>query len=203
MKKILCFGDSNVYGFNPNNGKRFPDNIRWASILKNLCKPNYKIIEAGCNNRTCFKNNPVGIEQTGYKVLPNLLNTDLYGIILSLGINDLQFQYNTTENEIKNGINNIINLVKNNCPNAKIIILGPSEISNCIKQSFFQAMFDDSSIELSKKIGEIYKNIANENNCIFIYLNDIATVSKIDGLHYDENEHYKIANYLYNVIKQL
>ena len=36
MKKILCYGDSNTFGFNPENGKRFDNLTRWSGILKHL-----------------------------------------------------------------------------------------------------------------------------------------------------------------------
>jgi hypothetical protein len=29
MKKVLCYGDSNTYGFDAENGARFPDSVRW------------------------------------------------------------------------------------------------------------------------------------------------------------------------------
>lgn len=34
MKKILCYGDSNTFGYNPANGLRFDENNRWSGILK-------------------------------------------------------------------------------------------------------------------------------------------------------------------------
>ena len=33
MKQIICFGDSNTYGYIPGTGKRYPWGIRWTSIL--------------------------------------------------------------------------------------------------------------------------------------------------------------------------
>ena len=90
MKNILCFGDSNTFGFNPENGKRFDKSSRWTGILQTLCQNNYHIIEAGCNNRTAFSDNSAGKMFTGYKILPELLNENLDTIILAIGINDLQ-----------------------------------------------------------------------------------------------------------------
>ena len=201
MKKILCFGDSNVYGFNPKNGQRYSKDCRWSGILQSSCKNKYDIIEAGCNNRTCFKDNPAGIEQTGYKILPTILSeTKPNSIILALGINDLQFQYNTTPTEIELGLTNIIKTTQKICPNAKIIILSPSNIKKCILQSFFSAMFDQTSIELSKQMSKIYKNVADTQNCLFLDLNKIATTSDIDGLHYTIDEHKKIAQKVFEFI---
>lgn len=70
MKKILCFGDSNTYGFIPQSGLRYDINTRWTGILQTLCNNEFEITEAGCNNRTAFIDNPAGINQTGYKILP-------------------------------------------------------------------------------------------------------------------------------------
>ena len=193
MKKILCFGDSNTFGYNPNNGSRYNENSRWTGILKNLCKNNYEIIEAGCNNRTAFSNNPDGIQFTGYKVLPEYLKEIYDTIILAIGINDLQKFYNPTLEEFETGIENIIKKIRENNPNCDIIILSPSYITENILNSNFRFMFNETSIEKSKQITPIYEKIANEYNCKFLDLNKIVTTSKIDGLHYDIEEHKKIS----------
>ncbi len=193
MKKILCFGDSNTFGYNPNNGSRYNENSRWTGILKNLCKNNYEIIEAGCNNRTAFSNNPNGIQFTGYKVLPEYLKEIYDTIIFAIGINDLQKFYNPTLEEFETGIENLIKKIRESLPNCNIIILSPSHITENILNSNFRFMFNQTSIEKSKQITSIYKKIANEYNCKFLDLNKIVTTSKIDGLHYDIEEHKKIA----------
>lgn len=193
MKKILCFGDSNTFGYNPNNGSRYNENSRWTGILKNLCKNNYEIIEAGCNNRTAFSNNPNGIQFTGYKVLPEYLKEIYDTIIFAIGINDLQKFYNPTLEEFETGIENLIKKIRESLPNCNIIILSPSHITENILNSNFRFMFNQTSIEKSKQITPIYEKIANEYNCKFLDLNKIVIPSKIDGLHYDIEEHKKIA----------
>ncbi len=193
MKKILCFGDSNTFGYNPNNGSRYNENSRWTGILKNLCKNNYEIIEAGCNNRTAFSNNPNGIQFTGYKVLPEYLKEIYDTIIFAIGINDLQKFYNPTLEEFETGIENLIKKIRESLPNCNIIILSPSHITENILNSNFRFMFNQTSIEKSKQITPIYEKIANEYNCKFLDLNKIVIPSEIDGLHYEVEEHKKIA----------
>lgn len=193
MKKILCFGDSNTFGYNPNNGSRYNENSRWTGILKNLCKNNYEIIEAGCNNRTAFSNNPNGIQFTGYKVLPEYLKQIYDTIIFAIGINDLQKFYNPTLEEFETGIENLIKKIRESLPNCNIIILSPSHITENILNSNFRFMFNQTSIEKSKQITPIYEKIANEYNCKFLDLNKIVAPSEIDGLHYEVEEHKKIA----------
>lgn len=193
MKKILCFGDSNTFGYNPHNGSRYNEDSRWTGILKSLCKGKFEIIEAGCNNRTAFSNNPDGIQFTGYKVLPEYLKQIYDTIIFAIGINDLQKFYNPSLEEFETGIENLIKKIKEYLPDSNIIILSPSHITENILNSNFRFMFNEKSIEKSKQITPIYKKIANKYNCKFLDLNKIVAPSKIDGLHYEIEEHKKIA----------
>ena len=197
MKKVLCFGDSNVYGFIPASGKRYDTNTRWSGILQELCKDNFTIIEAGCNNRTAFSDNPAGIMETGYKILPSYLEKDLYCTILAIGINDLQKRYSVKENEFKSGMQKLIRIVKDLAPESKIILISPPVITKHILSSFFSTMFDEISIKKSKELGRIYKSLADENGCEFIDLEQVTKPSELDGLHFTPDGHKKIAQAVY------
>ena len=200
MKKILCFGDSNTYGFIPSSGKRYDENSRWSGILKKLLREEYEIIEAGCNNRTAFCDNPAGVNETGYKVLPSLLTPDIDCVILAVGINDLQYLYNISMKDYESGLENLIGIVRTKLPRAKIILLSPSVITEDILNSYFAAMFDETSIEKSKQLSAIYERAARKENCKLLDLKKIASPSKTDGLHYEKIEHIKIANAIFDLI---
>ena len=34
MKKILCYGDSNTFGYNPYDASRYNEHTRWTAILQ-------------------------------------------------------------------------------------------------------------------------------------------------------------------------
>ena len=201
MKKILCFGDSNTFGFNPKNFQRYTIKERWSGILKTELS-NYTIIEKGCNNRCGFNNNE-NSELCGYKSLKDELKNDIDVVILQIGINDTQIQYQTNEETIENGLKRLINIIKATNNKAEIIILCPSVINENILNSYFKILFNKESIKLSKKISGIYKKVCAETNCHCIDLNDISTISSIDGLHYDIENHQKIANYLMVYLKKI
>ena len=59
MKTILCYGDSNTYGYNPSNGFRYPEGIRWTCRLAKLLGEEYRVIEEGCNGRTTVYDDPI------------------------------------------------------------------------------------------------------------------------------------------------
>lgn len=57
MQQVLCFGDSNTWGYNPENGERFPWGIRWTSILQQkLADKEIRIIEeASVEEQQCSR----------------------------------------------------------------------------------------------------------------------------------------------------
>ncbi len=195
MKKILCFGDSNTWGYIPKTAQRYDKNTRWTKILQYLLGSNFKIVEAGCCNRTCFMDNPDGIEQTGCKILPRYLNEAFDIIILALGINDIQTVFNPSLNDIKTGIEQLINTARKLSPESKIIVISPARLSNAVKT--FKRQFDDDSIEKSKHFASVYEQTAKENNCFFFDWDKIVSVSELDGLHFSKDSHKKIAYALY------
>lgn len=201
MKKVLCFGDSNVYGYNPQDGSRYDKNTRWTGVLQSLCGADYEIIEAGCNNRTAFSQNPYGIELTGYKILPSYLKEDLDFVILGIGINDLQKAYNPSTEEFKTGMASLIRIVQKFSPSAKIVLLAPSELKESILKGYFGVLFDRFSIDKSKGLCAVYKALSEEFECGFLDLGEIAEVSDIDGLHYTAAEHKKIAAAVFSLLK--
>lgn len=205
MKKILCFGDSNTFGFNLQSGKRYDKNTRWTGTLQTLCKDKFKITEAGCNNRTAFMDNPAGVEQTGYKILPEYLKHEKFDIIiLAIGINDLQIFFAPTSEEFKKGLEKLIKITKEFSPNSEIILVCPSKLnSEGIKNGIFRYQFDNISVEKSFKLPQIYKSLADKYKCNFIDLNDITEVSALDGLHYLPQSHKKIAESLYYKLNEL
>lgn len=51
MKRILAFGDSNTWGFNPEKFGRYSEDIRWTGLLqKALGKDSLIIEEDPCLN---------------------------------------------------------------------------------------------------------------------------------------------------------
>lgn len=204
MKKVLCFGDSNTYGFVPGKCTRYDKNTRWTGVLQALCGSDFSIIEGGCNNRTAFVDNPAGAEQTGYKILPEYFTKDYFDIVvLAIGINDLQLFFRPTLEEFEQGIEKLIKITKDLSPNAKIILVCPSKLDLAgIKSGVFSFQFDEISVEKSYHLPQIYKKLAEKYACELVDLNEIVKVSPLDGLHFSAESHKTIAENLYKNLKQ-
>lgn len=203
MKKIICYGDSNTFGFNPKDGSRFDENTRWTAILQKNTETEYEVINEGVCDRTGFVSNPKGFLFSAQKHFPKLIlkSEDIDLLIIWLGTNDLQFQYNISVGAIEKGLENLIKLAQ---PKAKnIIIIPPVVLSEKVLEGFFNFQFDQTSIIKSRKIGRIYRQITNAYHCNYFDINKSTKPSDLDGLHYDKNSHKIIADKLTEFIKQM
>lgn len=53
-KRILCFGDSNTWGYDGQTGLRFAEDVRWTGVLQSLLGPEYTVLEEGQNGGRPF-----------------------------------------------------------------------------------------------------------------------------------------------------
>lgn len=90
MKRIICYGDSNTYGLNPETNLRYPREKRWTGILQNILGNEYLVVEEGLNGRTTVLSEP-GLEyRNGYPYLEPCLQSHIpvdY-LVFMLGTND-------------------------------------------------------------------------------------------------------------------
>lgn len=195
MKKILCFGDSNTYGFIPQTCKRYAKDERWSGILSDLLGSDYEILEEGMNNRTGFFKNPESVKHCGAEYLPIYLQNhrDIDICILQLGTNDVQFFYDYTEEAVRKGLQSLINSVREANSATKIIITAPVKIQANIMNGIFSMYFNLESVERIAQTFGVYKEIAYKNKCYYLDFNEAVKPSELDGLHYSKESHKIIA----------
>ena len=203
MKKILCYGDSNTYGFIPGTAGRYNKHERWSGILSEILS-DFEIVEEGMNNRNGFFINPENEKLCGGKYLPVCLqkhkNIDI--CILALGTNDAQFFYNLNRENAKKGLQHLIDCILLANKDTKIIIIPPVKISTSILESYFAIQFNQTSIERIKEVFPIFEEIAKENNCLYFDFNEFVKPSELDGLHYNATSHKVIAEKLGKFIQE-
>ena len=202
MKKILCYGDSNTFGYIPKTQKRYDINSRWSGILKTHFANTFEIIEDGVCDRNAFVSHKNGTLLSSQKYFPALMtkfDTIEYSI-LAVGTNDLQTQYDIDLETIEKGLEFLVKTASEKSKN--IIVLSPVALTEKVKQGYFSYQFDDSSIAKVEKVLNIYKNHASILKYQYLDVNKITAPSDYDGLHYDRDAHQKIANALINIIEK-
>ncbi len=66
MIRIVCFGDSNTWGFRPDQPfQRYADDVRWTGVLQRELGDSFTVIEEGLNGRTTIWDDPFGEYRNG------------------------------------------------------------------------------------------------------------------------------------------
>lgn len=205
MKKLLCFGDSNTYGYRYYDRGRFDENTRWTGILSKMLEEyDIQVIEQGLNSRTTvfdYKDKP---DKNGSKSLPHILKENYpidYAIVM-LGTNDCKTEFNATVNEIINGLDVIIGQIRLFDSRTKIILVCPVYINKTVLSHNFSTSFDEKSIPKSIELEEKIRQLAEKNDCIFLSAAKIADTSETDGIHLDEKGHKALAKAFFECIKK-
>ena len=216
MINILCFGDSNTYGYcHTAPDLRYSEEKRWVNILSVMLGNGFSVTEEGQNGRTtAFDWPPDPIppipEKNGLKILPKILNghkekTDI--IIFMLGTNDCSFPFGLSPEEITFGMEKLIDAAndietKKQGHAPKIILISPPLILPDIEGTPFINQIDKSSVERSAALAPLYEDLANRKNCLFLNADD-CEVNPFDCEHLTEKGHQRLAEKLLQVIRNI
>jgi lysophospholipase L1-like esterase len=94
MRTLLCFGDSNTWGYVPgSNGERYPRETRWPVQLQALLGDDWEVIAEGLNGRTATFERADSEGRNGLPyLLPCLLShAPVDVVVIFLGTNDVNF----------------------------------------------------------------------------------------------------------------
>ena len=210
MKTILCYGDSNTYGYDPSTGFRYPADVRWTGVLKGLLGPDYVLIEEGCNGRTTVFDDPLEGWKNGLDYLKPCLNShkpvDI--VVMMLGSNDLKDCFGASAAEIADGAGVLVQTIQEFTQIKQgyvpvIVLVSPPHIGPGIESSPFSYAFDDTAIERSRRFAEEYKRVADKYGCVFFDAAPVAPPSRLDSLHLMPEAHKSLGEALARVIRTL
>ncbi len=208
MKTVLCYGDSNTYGYVPGYGTRYPSDVRWTGRLQTLLGHDYTIIEEGCNGRTTIFDDPVDGWKNGLDYLRPCLNShkpvDI--VIMMLGSNDLKETFHNEAKDVADGAEKLVRVIQSFTEEkqdhaAKIILVSPAEIGEGIADSDFYGAFLEDSVERSRQFAGYYKEVAERNGCVYLNAAEYVKPSKTDSLHFTPEGHAALAGKLAEIIK--
>ena len=185
MKTILCYGDSNTYGFNPETGGRFDSTVRWTGRLASLLGDGFSVIEEGCNGRTACYRDEDEPWKYGMSTFLACLNTHkpVDVLILLLGINDCKEMFSPDAGEIAAAMRGYIEEAhrfcgKKNIPVPQIVLAASAPLGEDITGSSpFAYEFTSHSREVSLKLAEEYRAAAKASGVHFFDAGDYTEVS--------------------------
>ena len=202
MKRILCFGDSNTYGYIPDGSGRYGENIRWTSLLQKQLSSEAIVIEEGLCGRTTVFQDALRCGRCGVDLLPVILesHSPLDLVIVMLGTNDCKSVYGASAEVIGKGMEQLIEQIKCSAPKAEILVISPIQLGTEVWKSEYDPEFSKKSVEISKKLPAVYTKLAAKHGCMFLAASDYANPSSTDNEHLDAKGHMALAKAIYSVI---
>ena len=207
-KRILCFGDSNTWGYDPRGG-RYDEDTRWPMRLQTLLGDGWAVIEEGFSGRTCVYDDPIeGGYKSGAAYLPPCLmsHSPLDLAVIMLGTNDTKRRFNLTPMTIGEGMMQLVRLTRlygadaqGNPP--KVMIVAPPPIRENLMRSRHGECFGEQAIAVSKGLAAEYARIAKLLR--FFDAAGWAEVSASDAVHLTKEGHLGLADGLTRKIKQI
>ncbi|MCQ2541481.1 MAG: GDSL-type esterase/lipase family protein [Lachnospiraceae bacterium] len=203
MKNILCFGDSNTWGYNPVNKLQFPEGIRWTSLLQSkLEKKSINILEEGLCGRTTIYEDASRPDRKGIDSLPGIFNKydQIDSVILMLGTNDCKAYNHSSPESIALGIDRCLELITRYVPADKVILVSPIVLGEDVWKDEFDPEFDVNSVRVSKGLRNAYAKVARKRGVHFIAASDYVQPSEEDQEHMNVKGHRVLASVLNNYI---
>lgn len=213
MKTVLCFGDSNTWGFVPESitapfPERHPYAVRWTGILARELGSAFRVVEEGQNGRTTVHDDPFAAVRNGKAVLPAILESHkpLDLVVLMLGTNDLKNVFGVSPGEIATGVKVLAQMILNsdagimNRP-PKLLLLCPPAIGDQLHLPDIAAKFPNAQKD-SRKLPKHYEALAASLGCGYLNTQTLIEPGS-DGIHLDAAAHERLGNAVAAAVKAL
>ncbi|MBQ3880710.1 MAG: SGNH/GDSL hydrolase family protein [Oscillospiraceae bacterium] len=204
-KRILCFGDSLTWGYDPVTRTRIGMDERWTGVLRACLGEGYTVIEEGQNGRTIATDDPAEGEKNAMRyIVPCLESHDPLDLaIVMLGTNDLKHKFAYTADDIAGEMRLFLEkvLAYNHFHmggRMKVLLLAPPVTGELGKDSWMAEGFDFPRAEkTSARLPALYHALAESLGCAFFDTTRIVKVSPFDGVHLDAPAHGVLGRAIY------
>lgn len=233
MKQILCFGDSNTWGYDGESRKRLPWGKRWTSLLQekfdvetakqgiqagnntadqreagnaeHKSGESVRSIEEGLCGRTTIFEDPLRDGRRGTALLPTLLETHdgVDVIVLMLGTNDCKTVFGASAEVIGKGIARLLDQIAAYAPEAKVLLISPIYLGEKVWQEGYDQEFSRESVIVSRNLQPVYEKIAAERHIRFLPAASYVHCCDADQEHLNAAGHKKFAEVVYRKVQEL
>lgn len=206
VKTIVCFGDSNTWGYDPATRDRFPPETRWTGILQQTLGSGYRVIEEGLNGRTTNVDDPIEANRNGLTYLRPCLEShrpiDL--VTIMLGTNDLKARFNRSASDIAESAASLVGVVQTTKvgPNGtfpRALLIAPPPVATL---SAYDEMFLGAT-EKSQRFAKHFPTVAAWYNAPLLLAADIIHSSDLDGIHFEADQHLKLGQAVAREIERI
>jgi lysophospholipase L1-like esterase len=188
-KHIVCYGDSNTWGYDGKTGGRLDDDSRWTRLLQEKLGPDCLVMEEGLNGRTTVFEDPLEEGLNGLTSLVPVLRShapvDL--MILMLGTNDCKARFSATPHDITQGLRRLVLKARGmevwrEAP--RLIIIAPMVMGEGLyKVPEVTASMGPGCVEKSRELPGLMLRLSQELGCAFLDSNVSVVPNTTDFMH--------------------
>lgn len=216
MKNILCYGDSNTWGFIPKVNRpdvmpnnRYPWGVRWTSLLQMKLGNDYRVAEAGLNGRTTIFDCPLGDHRNGLAAIDTtmLCQMPVDLVTIMLGTNDVKPHFGVSPMVIARGALRLIENIRAGgygphgaCP--EILLMAPIRLHPDMEKGWLGEEFL-GGLEKDAQLGAYLEKTAKDAGVHFLNAGEFITAHPADGIHMDETGHAIMAEKVYEKIIEI
>jgi lysophospholipase L1-like esterase len=191
MTTVLCYGDSNTWGFDPATPDRFPPARRWPAVLRRRL-PDAEIVEEGLNGRTTIQDDPFEDGRNGLTYLGPCLATHapVDVVVLMLGTNDTKTFLPLDAPGIAAGVGRLAESILrsgrgpgNGAPQVLLVAPAPVTLPPSPAQEIWG--FSPGAVARARELGRYYRAKAGMLGIPFLDAGEQVEVSPVDGVHLD------------------
>ncbi len=209
-KRILCFGDSLTWGYDPVKRVRFGEDSRWPTVLAARLGEGYTVIEEGQNGRTIATDDPAEGEKNGLRYIRPCLESHnpLDLVIVMLGSNDCKrkFAYSAMDiaGEMQIFLEKVIAYNHFRCADRfRILLLAPPHIGPEIRDSWLGDSFGyENARKVSMELAGWYEQLAGMYGCRFLDAARHVRASAADGCHMDAENQRKLGEVVAGIVRE-
>jgi lysophospholipase L1-like esterase len=207
VRSVLCFGDSNTYGYLASTDGRLGRWERWTGVAQRaLGVDDWYLIEDGLGGRTTSFEFPGTIGRNGrMSLLASLeLHEPLDALVIFLGTNDICLP-GVTAAWAAAGVESLIEAVRTRPgpdprPNIPILVVAPPPF----------LPLDATSEELSpwalaesERFSEAYGAMSHRVGVELLDLRGVAAPTELDGIHFEQDAHRAIGMAVAEALRSL
>ena len=193
MRTVLCYGDSNTWGFDPEMEGRRPWDRRWPGCLQQILGEGYRVVEEGLNGRTTCWDDPLCRDRNGRAMLGALLesHSPVDMLVVMLGTNDLKHRFGLSAYDIARGVQTLIqDSWQSDFPPRRILWVCPPRLQ--VIRAPWAVEFQGAG-EKSARLAHYCEPMARESGALFFNAASVVSGDQLDGVHLSEAEHHALA----------
>ena len=178
---LLCFGDSNTYGYDPRSfmGDRSPIDIRWTGLLEQ--RHGFHVRNLGQNGR-CIPRSEWELERAAAQLVGGLA-------VIMLGSNDLLQQPGISAREVAARMERFLRRVT-----VPVLLIAPPPMIP-------GAWVENSRLpSVSRELADCYRQLAAERNLEYANAGDWNVELSFDGVHFSPAGHRSFADGLASLL---